>query len=202
MIFTIFSWEIANELEYWRFSEKEVKRWVSEIANYIKTIDKNHLVSIGLSSNSFNFADAGYLQRTFNVPELDFISFHFYPPSDTIDPQKMIVRQQDLRQIGLATKMISSLGKPAVMGEFGFSNSQELNSKMRSDPDGLSLYSRAFKEYMDAAFNAGASGVMFWGWGISEEKRVPMWWSSESHSTSDKSFCDFLKSYQIPNINK
>jgi hypothetical protein len=51
---------------------------------------------------------------------------------------------------------------------------------------------------MDMAFLSGASGVLFWGWGVSEEKGIPMWWSRETHSPADKKFCDFIKGYKIP----
>ncbi len=42
---TILAWEIANELEYWRFTESEVRKWIDEIAGYIKSLDKNHPVT-------------------------------------------------------------------------------------------------------------------------------------------------------------
>ena len=37
----IIAWEIANELEYWRFPDNEVKKWIDNIAGYIKSHDKN-----------------------------------------------------------------------------------------------------------------------------------------------------------------
>ena len=75
---TIMAWEIANELEYWRFSKSEVHSWVEEIAGYIKSLDKNHLVTIGLSVNApVEIND--YLSSVFNVKSIDFSSFHLYP---------------------------------------------------------------------------------------------------------------------------
>lgn len=110
----------------------------------------------------------------------------------------MMLSQEDIHRIELITKKFLSLGKPVIMSEFGFSNSIDLNSKIRSNRDTVDLYNLAFKRYMDTAFLAGASGAMFWGWGIPEEKKIPMWWSNESHSVADKEFCNFLKKYQIP----
>lgn len=64
--------------------------------------------------------------------------------------------------------------------------------------DTMDSYNLTLKGYMDTAFRSGVSGVMFWGWGIPEEREVPMWWSSESHTAADKEFCSFLKTYRTP----
>jgi endo-1,4-beta-mannosidase len=198
---TILAWEIANELEYWRFTESEVRKWIDEISRYIKSLDKNHPVTIGISTNNLESISNEGLFRIFGSSTLDFISFHFYPPSGTTDFNKDVLLENTQR-IDSITKKFLSLGKPVVMAEFGFSNSVELNEKMRAESETTNFYILTFKEYMDKAFHAGCSGVMFWGWGIPEEKRVPMWWSKEGHSIADKQFCDFLKNYRIPEANE
>lgn len=196
---TILAWEIANELEYWRFAESDVYGWVSDISTYIKGLDKNHLVTIGISTNNFDLSEDSSLYKIFNVATLDFFSFHYYPDSNNLDLNKDILqRKEDIYKIEFITKKFLSLHKPVIISEFGFSNSMDLNLKIRSNENTVDSYNLAFKKYMDTAFSAGASGVMFWGWGIPEEKEVPMWWSQESHSTSDKKFCNFLREYQIP----
>ena len=96
------------------------------------------------------------------------------------------------------TKKFLSLGKPVIVGEFGFDNSIDFNSKLGFSQDKSDLYNLAFKKYMDTAFYAGCSGVIFWGWGVPEEKKIPMWWSQESHSIANDNFCTFLKKYRIP----
>lgn len=168
---TILAWEIANELEYWRFAESDVYRWISDISTYIKGLDKNHLVTIGISTNNFDLREDSPLYKIFNVAALDFLSFHYYPDSNNLDLNKDILRKEDIYKIEFITKKLISLGKPVIMGEFAFSNSVDLNSKIRSDQNTADFYNLAFKRYMDTAFLAGASGVMFWGWGIPEEKK-------------------------------
>ena len=194
---TILAWEIANELEYWRFTESEVRKWIDEIAEYIKSLDKNHPVTIGISTNNLESISNENLFKIFDLSVLDFFSFHFYPPSGKIDFSKNALLENTQR-IDSITKKLLSLGKPVVMAEFGFSNSVELNEKIRNDSQTVDFYILNFKEYVDQAFYAGCSGVMFWGWGIPETTRVPMWWSNEDHSIANKKFCDFLKNYHIP----
>jgi endo-1,4-beta-mannosidase len=198
---TILAWEIANELEYWRFAESEVRKWIDEVAGYIKGLDKNHPVTIGISTNNLESISNEDLFKIFGSSALDFFSFHFYPPSGTTDFSKNALLENTQR-IDSITKKFLSLGKPVVMAEFGFSNSVELNEKMRTEPGAVGFYILTFKEYMDKAFHAGCSGVMFWGWGVPEAKRVPMWWSKEDHSIADKKFCNFLKNYRIPEADE
>jgi len=193
----ILAWEIANELEYWRFTDKEVRKWIDEIAGYIKSLDKNHPVTIGISTDNLENVRDEDLSRMFGLSTLDFFSFHFYPPAQETDFSKKALLR-NAQRISSLTKKFLALGKPVVMAELGFSSSVKLNEKMRDDSQTADFYISNFKEYMDQAFYAGCSGVMFWGWGIPEGKYVPMWWSKEDHSVSNKKFCDFLRNYNIP----
>lgn len=198
---TILAWEIANELEYWLFAESEVRKWVNEIAGYIKTLDKNHPVTIGISTNNLESINNEAWLKMFGSSALDFFSFHFYPSSGPVGHSKNTLFENTQRIDSIAKRFLS-LGKPVIMAEFGFSNSVDLNEKMKAEPETVDFYILAFKEYMDAAFYAGCSGVMFWGWGVPEAKRVPMWWSKEDHSIADKKFCNFLKNYHIPEADE
>ena len=196
---TILAWEIANELEYWHFAESDVQKWIDEIATYVKSLDKNHLLTIGINTNIFNYINGNVLYKIFNAAALDFFSFHFYPSVDMVNTgNAMLPKDEICRQIDFIARKFLSLGKPVIMGEFGFSNSMILNPGGKSGRDNMNFYNLTFEKYMNAAFSAGCSGVMFWGWGVPEEKNVPMWWSQESHSTADERFCAFLKKYKFP----
>lgn len=194
---TIMAWEIANELQYWFFSKSEVKTWIEEIAGYIKSLDGNHPVTIGVSANvPTDFKD--YLDNAFNVKSIDFFSFHLYPSADIKNSDNTALLKKNINRIKLITKGFLALGKPVVLEEFGFSSSTELNLQFRTNKETANFYNEVFKESMDAAFYAGCSGAMFWGWGVPGEKTVPMWWRNESHTSDDGIFCRFLKRYRIP----
>lgn len=194
---TILAWDIANELEGRFFTENDVKRWVEDISGYIKTLDNNHLVTIGIATSPDT--DPGHLTNMFNAPALDFFSFHFYPSIGEQDNKDDIVlKEADEKRLKSLAKAFGSLGKPVILEEFAVTNSIESNARGRSDPGLAASYNSAFKKYMDTAFSAGCSGVMFWGWGVPEEESVPMWWNKESHDSEDLKFCDFIGSYRIP----
>ena len=195
---TILAWEIANELEYQRFSHGEVKHWIEEISKYIKSLDGRHLLTIGLSIGESDLKNYPRLPRLFDAFNIDFFSVHFYASSRQQGEPVYRLKDNYPEQLRSLVDAFLMIGKPVIIGEFGLSDSGDFNYKMRKGPQSKGRYSSVFKEAMDAAFSAGASGVMFWGWGVPEEKCVPMWWNNESHNQDDKEFCFLLRNYVMP----
>jgi mannan endo-1,4-beta-mannosidase len=191
----IFAWEIANELPYQNFRGSQVKEWLSDISGYIKSLDKKHLITIGIDTNNPEFDRGPGIYGLFNASAIDFFSFHLYPSFEIAKANDIALYDGVIRQIEPRVKNFLKMGKPVIMGEFGFSDSVDLNDAARTNS--AEFYSLVFKELIGAAFSAGASGAMFWGWGVPEEKAIPMWWSRESHTPEDKSFCSFIKKYTI-----
>ena len=77
---TILAWEIANELEFQHFDKSDVYEWINEVAAYIKSLDRSHLVTIGINTNDHNFFNNNSLYEIFNAPDLDFFLFIFIHP--------------------------------------------------------------------------------------------------------------------------
>ena len=123
----IVAWETGNELNC-------PPRWTGEIAAYIKSVDKNHLVLDGWAW--------GAREESLNDPNVDIVTRHLYPhccnpPAGPDDPQPMI---DQLR----ADRAISKNKKPLVVGEFG-------------------LINRASTEkILDAVIRSGTSGALLW----------------------------------------
>jgi mannan endo-1,4-beta-mannosidase len=129
---TIFAWELANEPR--ATDPGALRAWIGEMAAYVKSIDPNHLVGTG--EEGFDTTTAGYSSlATYNNQgwlfdggggaaftentadaNIDFGSVHLYPEawnfaaaagSNWIVDHIRIARQ---------------LGKPLLVGEFGFSS--------------------------------------------------------------------------------
>jgi mannan endo-1,4-beta-mannosidase len=64
----ILGWETGNELEVLDFS------WTKEIAGYIKSLDKNHLVIEGTHKQAIQ-------EEALADPNIDILSLHFYRPA-------------------------------------------------------------------------------------------------------------------------
>ncbi|MCK4639807.1 MAG: cellulase family glycosylhydrolase [Candidatus Marinimicrobia bacterium] len=105
----ILAWELGNELR------DAPAAWVSEMAAYIKSIDKNHLVNDGIQYHHIN-ADI------IDDPNIDVLSTHHYERN----PLDM------LTNIRAAVEIIDGR-KPYYIGEFGFISS----SAMKDVLDGV-----------------------------------------------------------------
>jgi hypothetical protein len=94
----VLAWETGNELR------KATTDWTLEMAAYIKSIDKNHLV---LDGN-----DEERDRRVLDDPNVDFLTRHYYG--------------QDFRQRFLADLDWAGIKKPMIVGEFGLAGYDEI----------------------------------------------------------------------------
>jgi len=197
---TILAWDIANEPALPYFSDAQITAWLREVAGHVKALDPNHLVTIGLSVGGPEYAKGGPHYERFNVPELDFFSFHFYPSG--INPVSYTPEElsSNLNSLRLLVEGFAAMGKPVILEEFSFGTMRSLEKLLGSRPDRYQLeaWLYGYKAQMDTAFQAGACGVMFWGWGVPETKNVPLWWRNEDHDITETEFCALLRSYRPP----
>ena len=145
----IVAWQVMNEGRNRGASAHVLRDWYQQIAQYIKSIDPNHLVSTGEegfddsslgswgSDGSFTHPDystaeysntyvlranegTSYVLNT-AIPEIDFGTAHWYPNEFGFGT----AINEDLLRAQRAwlsdhQKIAASSGKPFVMGEFGF----------------------------------------------------------------------------------
>jgi outer membrane murein-binding lipoprotein Lpp len=201
----ILAWDVANEPVLRYFTPSIIHDWLNKVTTYIKSLDQNHLVTFGVSGwqgDVFDQDRAYY--EALNVPGLDFFSFHMYPPQG-YSPPAMGKSDKYLDAIKARTNIFISMGKPVVLEEFGFTSYRQLVANLGREPNETELqqWLKVYKDQMDAAFSAGASGTMFWGWGVPDTKSVPLWWQNEDHDVTEKEFCAMIKNYVIPvSVNK
>ncbi len=119
----ILAWETGNELTC-------SPEWTAEIAAYIKSIDRHHLVMDGFHSQRLRPA-------SLTDPNVDIVTTHHYEK----DPEEMV------RNIAANMEMAAGK-KPYVIGEFGFINTvgvlRVLNRIMDGDCSGALLWSLRF----------------------------------------------------------
>ncbi|HEX6983554.1 MAG TPA: cellulase family glycosylhydrolase [Balneolaceae bacterium] len=138
----IFSWEIMNEGRLPDGDPTELRDWYREIAQYIKSIDPNHMVATGEEgqevkmnspaspysvdqySNTYVLRSgigSSYILNT-AIPEIDYGTAHWYPngwgfghkaDADLLKAQRAWIYDH--------AKIAAELGKPFVLGEYGFS---------------------------------------------------------------------------------
>jgi mannan endo-1,4-beta-mannosidase len=127
---TIFGWELANEPrckggssfdsdQGW--DKTTLTTWANEMSSYIKSLDGNHLVSVG----DEGFLDGGGEHWAYRandgvdhaaltaLPNIDFGTFHLYP-DDWQTPSGF-----GERWIADHVRIARELGKPTVLEEYG-----------------------------------------------------------------------------------
>jgi hypothetical protein len=189
---TIMAWDVANEQPLQLFSDSGFKNWLTDITAYIKSLDPNHLITIGIDMSRDVYSSAGAPYEALNVPGLDFYSFHFNLPNYR-------AAASNLDSLRYRTEMLLSKGKPVVLEEFGVGSERVLIKGVDTTVEGAWL--KAYRDQMDIAFSSGVSGVMFWGWGVPETRSVPLWWNTEDHDITETKFVNLIKDYQIPPAN-
>lgn len=120
----IFAWELANEPRCTGCDTSVLTTWISQTSAYIKSLDPNHMVTIGeegfgvtaLSDGSYPYSTGPGTNFTQNlaVSTIDFGTFHLYPSSwgeaDSPFGSTWITAH--------ATEA-AAVGKPVILEEYG-----------------------------------------------------------------------------------
>ncbi|KAI9709713.1 MAG: mannan endo-1,4-beta-mannosidase A-1 [Bogoriella megaspora] len=91
----VFAWELANEPRYSGTASNVIFNWATTISAYIKSLDRNHMVTLGDEgfdpsagdgSYPYSLSAGGYsFSQNLGIPNLDFGTFHMYPESWGVD---------------------------------------------------------------------------------------------------------------------
>jgi mannan endo-1,4-beta-mannosidase len=158
---TILAWQLLNEPEVLPYkgadcstvpesnAESILHSFASDISGVIKSIDPNHLVSLGTIGSGQCGAQAGDYETVMSVPTLDLCEFHDYTPTQLIPGDQWNGLQVRVNQC-------NELGKPLLVGELGV---------IPNDVGGT-LRDRAnvVAGKLCAQLSAGVSGALLWAW--------------------------------------
>ncbi len=168
----ILAWELMNESHVSRSGRAAQAAWTARAAALVKSIDPNHLVTIGHAGYRDDAGRRAWveLHRTAGI---DYVDHHFY-----LEEVGGIRRLGDLfdRIDDRAQLARFVVGKPLVLGEVGFDN---------RDRRWLGLTRAELHErVIERALADGASGVLGWIYlppGI-ERRRFPIQWGNDRHA--------------------
>ena len=162
---TIFSWELANEPRYINANKPTsgtctattLVNWATEMSSFIKSLDSNHMVSVGDegflnrgggsdgSDWPYNATDGVDHERLTSVPSIDFGTYHSYPDGGWGRPNPP---QWGTKWITDHLAAARTIGKPTIIEEFG----------LRDLANRDSTYTAWTNEVIDG----GGAGFMFW----------------------------------------
>ncbi|KAK1403842.1 Mannan endo-1,4-beta-mannosidase [Heracleum sosnowskyi] len=180
---TIFAWELMNEPRCQSdLSGRLLQNWIAEMATYVKSIDRNHLLEVGLEGF---YGESMPQQKQYNpgyevgtdfisnnqIPQIDFSTIHLYP--DQWVPGASKQGQADFVNKWVESHIQDSktvLKKPILVTEFGKSSRSSGYSVGARDAYLGNMYDAVYK---CARAGGPCGGAVFWqvmaqgmeGWG-------------------------------------
>ncbi|KAI4333958.1 hypothetical protein L6164_018704 [Bauhinia variegata] len=172
---TIFGWELINEPRCMADpSGDTLQEWLEEMSTFVKLLDKNHLVTIGLEGfygpkdpkrltvNPEDWASklGSDFIRNSNISNIDFTSVHIYPDhwfhEQTFEDKLKYVSKWMRSHIEDGDKI---LNRPVLFSEYGYSDLNENYSP--SDRD------KFYKVVLDIIYksakrNKSGAGALVW----------------------------------------
>jgi len=165
----LMAWEIANEPRPMRPAANEFyKRFISETAAFIKSLDKNHLLTTG-SEGEMGTENMDLYKENHQDKNIDYLTIHIWPKNwGWFEKDKMEVgfenaKNKSVDYINKHIKVADELKKPLVLEEFGFPrdrHSFDINSstKLRDQ-----YYDAIFQLWQSNKINKGSfGGCSFW----------------------------------------
>lgn len=174
---TIMSWELANEprpgsdkggRKYYKF----FKDWIADTAQYIHSLDPNHLVTTGSEGRWGTLKDSELFMDSHATPHIDYLTVHLWLKNwSWFDAKRPEATYEDAVRKGHAyidehIEMARKLNKPIVLEEFGIER-DDADYRISS---GTVYRDRIYTSFFDLVYRRAAEGAPiagsnFWGWG-------------------------------------
>ncbi|ERN20506.1 mannan endo-1,4-beta-mannosidase 2 isoform X2 [Amborella trichopoda] len=181
---TIFAWEIMNEPRCKSDpSGDTLQGWIKEMAEFVKSIDNKHLLSVGnegfygpttpekFDRNPGDWASSLGVDfiRNNMISAIDFASVHAYPDNWFPEPSPE-------KKLNYLAKWVKShiedgdtmLQKPVLFTEFGISTQQEGFEPTQRDAFYSTIYDIIYKSAKRRRSGAGAMAWQFLAGGMNE----------------------------------
>lgn len=182
----IMSWQIANEPRAFSDEGKEpFALWLESTASLIKSIDPNHLVSVGSEGSHGCEADLGLWERIHESDNIDYGTLHLWPYNwgwvnegnlaEAVDSAAVKAREY----IGRHSAVMARQGKPMVLEEFGYPRDGFLFAKGTPTSGRDRFYGEVFDM---VAADSVLAGCNFWGWGGEAEPAHETWLCGDDYT--------------------
>lgn len=170
---SIMSWQVGNEPRAFSDEGKPgFTKWLKEATALIRSLDKNHLISIGNEGLMGCENDMNLFESIHADENVDYITIHIWPKNwSWIDITKIpasvdtAIAKTD-KYIADHLVIAQKLKKAIVIEEFGYprdNHKYTLNDPVTARDK---YYANIFKHIVEASKNKGLlAGCNFWAWG-------------------------------------
>jgi mannan endo-1,4-beta-mannosidase len=166
----VFAWNLANEPRMRNYGPLDdlhawepdtVTRWAKEMSDFIRTIDANHLISVGDEGFYRNRGSAMYSgedgvdhDALIALDNIDYATFHLYPDNWA---QGLLWSDQWIEDHIVSARKV---GKPAVLEEYNVAVKR--NDATQEIISGAERRARALERWHELVALRGGAGAMFW----------------------------------------
>ncbi len=186
----IMSWQIGNEPRaFSREALPDFEKWLAEAAALIRSLDPNHLISIGSEGAWGCEGDFACYERICSDPNIDYCNIHLWPYNwSWARPDHLV---EDLKASCDSTKnyidrhltICDKLNKPLVMEEFGYPRDGFKFGKDVTTEGRDGFYRFVFSIVGDNAGSGGHfAGCNFWGWGGFANPQHEQWMVGDDYT--------------------
>ncbi|KAA3634435.1 MAG: mannanase, partial [Bacteroidetes bacterium] len=190
---TILSWQLANEPRALP-SYPAYLRWVKETAAFIKSLDTNHLVSVGSDGNVV-VPFSKKFEKEHRIENVDYATFHLWIQNwGWYNPKKPETYKKALKKakkyIRKHNRIAKRLNMPVVLEEFGIARDMELHEPGTATTLRDEFYSEIFDLiHRLATREQPVAGSNFWAWaGAGRPSGKKALWKSGDDFTGDPPF--------------
>lgn len=194
----IMAWQLANEPRPGR-DLSVIKtadifyKWIDETAQYIHSLDPNHLVTTGNEGLAGSLESEEIFIKSHQSRFIDYSTMHLWPKNwgwfNAMNIAETYPRTEKnaVEYINKHMQYARKLNKPIVMEEFGIPRDNENYAAGTPTTARDNYYKKIFEVIYDSAKEgAPIAGTNFWGWGGIGRGRHPEYkWSDGDPYTGD-----------------
>lgn len=188
---TIMSWQIGNEPRAFKPELLPAfEKWLSETAALIRSLDNNHLISVG-SEGSWGCENSiESWHRICADRNIDYCNIHLWPYNwgwakrDSLVENMQRACLNSKEYIDQHLQICAKLRKPLVMEEFGYPRDGLAFTPNSPTKGRDGYYSYIFGLVVENMKAGGAfAGCNFWGWGGEAKPRHVQWQVGDDYCT-------------------
>lgn len=169
----IMAWELANEPRPMRPSVNDAyKKWISDASAYIKSLDKNHLLTIGHEGDIAVESNTALYEAIHADKNVDYLTIHIWPKNwgwfklETMEKDFPTVTKNTLEYITKHAALAAKMKKPLVVEEFGFPRNHHSFDLSVETTLRDRYYASIFEEWRKSKLSNGSiAGFNFWAYG-------------------------------------
>lgn len=220
---SIMSWQIGNEPRaFSREALPAFEAWLRRASSLIRSLDKNHLISIGSEGEVGCEMDIDCWRRICSDPNVDYTNIHIWPANwgwahrDSLDVHLRRAVTYTIDYIARHLAISEALHKPMVLEEFGYPRDGYAFSPKTTTRNRDAYYAFVFDDFLKKAKQgSGFSGCNFWAWGGDAVAKHEQWQPGDPYMgdpaqepqglysvfLSDRSTCNIIQNIikKLPN---